>query len=309
MTSPLEQRYRRLLRSYPRTYREERSEEIISTLLQLAHPGQRRPTIREAVALVLGGLRTRAGIHLRSATVIVWAGALNLAVLLLLADGAATMLAQSIRVVIGLIAGPHLPTVWEIGYPLTTVLVCVALPAAAAGRRAIALALTLLAILAQHWSPDVTTMNGIPLLNGLLWQLPLAAALTIPLLRRRVPAAPYAVRWLIAVPVALIIMPTQLPAIFSERSWTWGLFGYQFWILQAAPLGCLLWSLIDARVPIAAGAVLSAFALPVLLAWATNARHDPHWQHALAVNALIWGVTAALPLTTGVLRAARQARL
>jgi hypothetical protein len=55
----LEGSYRRLLWAYPRWYRRERGVELLSTLLDAAAPGQRRPTGREAVDLVLGGLRCR----------------------------------------------------------------------------------------------------------------------------------------------------------------------------------------------------------------------------------------------------------
>lgn len=56
----LELAYRRLLLAYPAGYREERGEELLSTLLAAAPPGRRRPTIAEAVDLVYHGIRTRA---------------------------------------------------------------------------------------------------------------------------------------------------------------------------------------------------------------------------------------------------------
>ena len=55
----LERHYRRLLLAYPRDYREHRAEEMLTTLLDGASPGQRRPTRGEAAHLVLGGLRQR----------------------------------------------------------------------------------------------------------------------------------------------------------------------------------------------------------------------------------------------------------
>ncbi len=65
MTDELERRYRRLLRFYPATYRRERADEIIDTLLQGAQPGQRRPGFRDTIALATGGLRARAGVDRR----------------------------------------------------------------------------------------------------------------------------------------------------------------------------------------------------------------------------------------------------
>ncbi|HTF09792.1 MAG TPA: hypothetical protein VK659_16610 [Asanoa sp.] len=56
--SELERRYRWLLRAYPRSYREYRADEILEILLA---EQPRRLSMRESWALVLGGLRERAG--------------------------------------------------------------------------------------------------------------------------------------------------------------------------------------------------------------------------------------------------------
>ncbi|GAA2376034.1 hypothetical protein Cme02nite_10380 [Catellatospora methionotrophica] len=58
----LERRYRRLMLWYPRSYRDSRGDEIVSTLLDLAPPGQRWPTAVEAADLIEGGLRRRLGV-------------------------------------------------------------------------------------------------------------------------------------------------------------------------------------------------------------------------------------------------------
>ena len=58
--SPLERRCRTLLRAYPRWYRGQRGEEMIATLLEASQPGQRWPSVRDARALIMGGLRVRA---------------------------------------------------------------------------------------------------------------------------------------------------------------------------------------------------------------------------------------------------------
>jgi hypothetical protein len=56
----LELAYRRLLLAYPADYRNERGDELVSTLLAAAPPGRRRPTIAEAFDLLYHGIRTRA---------------------------------------------------------------------------------------------------------------------------------------------------------------------------------------------------------------------------------------------------------
>lgn len=68
----LARRYRRLLVCYPRQYRRARGDEIVATFLELAPPDRTRPTAREAVNLVLHGLRCRLG-RPRSRTVVLWA--------------------------------------------------------------------------------------------------------------------------------------------------------------------------------------------------------------------------------------------
>ena len=88
MATVLEARYARLLRAYPGHYRAERGDEVLGTLMDGARPGQRWPAPREAVHLLLGGLRARtesSGRPLRT----VWWHAVHLAVLSALVGSAA----------------------------------------------------------------------------------------------------------------------------------------------------------------------------------------------------------------------------
>ncbi|GIF62711.1 hypothetical protein Ais01nite_07460 [Asanoa ishikariensis] len=62
MTRQLGDRYRSLLRFYPADYRAERGDEIVDTYLDLARPGQRRPSRADVVDLASGGARQ----HLRA---------------------------------------------------------------------------------------------------------------------------------------------------------------------------------------------------------------------------------------------------
>jgi hypothetical protein len=83
MTQHLERRYRRLLVTYPAEYRQDHESEILGTLLEAAAPGQQRPSPREAAALLLGGLRTRARLAARSPR-LMWSDGVRLGVLLIL---------------------------------------------------------------------------------------------------------------------------------------------------------------------------------------------------------------------------------
>ncbi|GIH07839.1 hypothetical protein Rhe02_59060 [Rhizocola hellebori] len=60
--TPLERRCRRLLLAYPPGYRAERGDEIVSTLLDEARPGQRYPTLRDAIDLLIHATRRRVGV-------------------------------------------------------------------------------------------------------------------------------------------------------------------------------------------------------------------------------------------------------
>lgn len=60
MRCTLDQLYERLLFTYPPEYRESRGGELMATAMELARPGQRVPSLREATGFIVGGLRTRA---------------------------------------------------------------------------------------------------------------------------------------------------------------------------------------------------------------------------------------------------------
>jgi hypothetical protein len=69
--TPLERRCRLLLRAYPRWYRRDRADEMLDTLVE-ASSGRRWPSLRDALALMFGGLRAR-GVAWYLA--MLWAGA------------------------------------------------------------------------------------------------------------------------------------------------------------------------------------------------------------------------------------------
>ncbi len=55
----LERGYRRLLACYPRAYRRENEEEILTVLLACAHDGQQRPGLAASADLIKGAMRMR----------------------------------------------------------------------------------------------------------------------------------------------------------------------------------------------------------------------------------------------------------
>lgn len=61
-TTELERAYRRLVACYPRSFRSENTEEILTVLLATAREGQRRPGIAETADLIRGALRMRMGL-------------------------------------------------------------------------------------------------------------------------------------------------------------------------------------------------------------------------------------------------------
>jgi hypothetical protein len=117
--------YRLLLRAYPRWYRDDRGQEMLTTLLDAAPPDRRRPAGRDAADLVAGGLRRRlrpprgVGYHLTVVTIALFTALVGLAVAGLLSRPAPPTEAQAVAV--GAVAvpappselaGPAVPCTW-----------------------------------------------------------------------------------------------------------------------------------------------------------------------------------------------------
>ena len=66
--SALEWRCRWLLRAYPAWYRSQRGEEMLGTLMEASPAGRRWPSLRDIRAMLIGGLRVRAGQQRRLST-------------------------------------------------------------------------------------------------------------------------------------------------------------------------------------------------------------------------------------------------
>lgn len=97
----LERRYRVLLRVYPAAYLADRGDEILGTLLDAAPPGRTVPSLRDACALVLAGLRARAKQGPRLSA----PGTPRLAVVLVLAIPVATWAASRVGLALRIALG------------------------------------------------------------------------------------------------------------------------------------------------------------------------------------------------------------
>lgn len=273
--SPLERRYRRLMRAYPAQYRTDRADEILGTLLDAAAPGQRRPSARESAGLITGGIRARAA---RNASLPALAS-LRLAAML----AGATLL--------GILLAPWAMNLSLGGRPPAQTrnewIACGALFAATIliwfARREVAV-LALLAALAAGLSWHVQT-------RWLLGAGLVLAGLTA-LRTERPPKA-----WLawFCLPPAFFIrgmvhglggMHVGLPAI-----------GLAFAIIILFLLGPLVWAVTDAR---------PAFALAILLAVFAVASVRGEFVSGWTVICLALSVAAALPLVVRIVRRRRQ---
>lgn len=69
-STELERAYRRLISCYPRSFRRENEEEIMTVLLATAPTGQRRPGVAESADLIRGAVRMRMGLSRTPHTVL-----------------------------------------------------------------------------------------------------------------------------------------------------------------------------------------------------------------------------------------------
>jgi hypothetical protein len=305
--------YRLLLRAYPAAYRRARGEEMIGTLMEAARPGQRHPSLREAGSLVLRGLQTRAGVHSPHQRRQTLAGATRLAVLLLLASTAAVSLAE-FGPIIGSPATPFTAL-----RPLETLFAAAALVAVAAGRHVLGLIGTAATFvvglllhgyhfnndgfiggfeyLVQPWMIDWGPMFAVITVSWTFWPAPIAALLILPLIqwRPRGGTAPYL--WLLAVPVAVVALPTA----FDVTT------GIQPGGAVATAAALLLWAAVDPRVTLAGGVLLLPLVIGPLAKYVT-----PDWS-PVEVHSDGWFLTYAAAIVvlaaTGAVRLRQQARI
>jgi hypothetical protein len=226
------------------------------------------------------------------------------------------------RVVDGEHADGELGFIGNLGKPLALLLAVAALLAVARGRYAWGLLATAAAtvvvlgveILSYNTDVDVVAgkftytvnpwspgwiVDGLPmaLIVPEAWSLPVAALLTVPLLRWKVAAAGRPLAWLLAVPAAVVLLPTPY-AVTT---------GLQPWATFAVMAGFLLWVAVDARGTIAGAALV----LPLVLV-PLNFYLWPSWVESdILINTRFWIYVAGMValVAAGAVRARQQARL
>ncbi|MEU8080169.1 hypothetical protein AB0B31_32535 [Catellatospora citrea] len=319
MSTEIERRYERLLRLYPKAYRRHRGAEILGTLMDAADDGRGRPPRREIAALMLGALRARVGAAAGLPVGQAWLSAVRVAVLLLLAYGAALSATRAGRVVFSDLLGDGLRLATELGFVGATVAVVPALYLAARGRYGRATVIAGVGFACEQWAQtgpllpwNITWVSGEPPTEGWaqlswhlledrladykFWPLALAVLLMLPLLRRRpaVPGTP--LWWLLAVPLSVLLLPTDFNATLRWQPFT----------LMAVCLGALAWSFVDARV----GLAVAVLPLPLFLQGLGH-RYLPSLQgNDYSVSAIIApAVVTAVLIAAGAVLVRRQARL
>ena len=134
------------------------------------------------------------------------------------------------------------------------------------------------------------------MVEGEFWQLPLAMLLTLPLLSRGPTTTARPLVWLLAIPLAIFLLPTA----FDDS------LHLQPFALLAVCISCLAWSIIDARAAIVGGALLLGPTLSLL------GFYLPDWVDGRSETLVLlssYAVSAAVLLGVGAPPIRRQASL
>ncbi|MEV4247387.1 hypothetical protein AB0J63_28720 [Streptosporangium canum] len=262
--TPLERRYRRLLRAYPHDYRSAYGDELLDVLLESASPLRTVPEPREAAGLVIGGLRerlTRAG---RGSS---WANGVHLGVTALCVAQLAALL-------------PYAPAI-----PLWTLLSALALLAVLRGRVRLALPLVLLT-----GAKAVAVASGEPLFDHLLLPVEPGFLTDAPLFALSEPP-PVATDYALALGGLLVLAVYGRP--LTPRSW--------WWWAAVPPMAWAgpAWMESGTVYPISLSRMAVELALLGMALWAGRLSHDPRWAlgatiYVTVASARLWDHAADL---------------
>lgn len=262
---PLDELYGRLLLAYPEEYRERQGAEMVSTLLDVARPRQVLPSWRESLALVVGGLRTRAREAARQGPRALWWEGLRLGAAALIAGQAGSELQLSLG------SGPYIrPHV----LPMLLALTAIALL-----RRPERWGLTLIAVDAvAMWPAPLPVVSG----GGLIVIAP-------SLLPFQSGPWPLVIGPWVCLAMAAAAFALTSPAARLRRPWSW-------WIIAPMLVWPVALQLVSERVPYSLLMLLGVAPYLVCLALGvlSVAAHDPRPGIAAAVY-LVGSVAAQLP--------------
>jgi hypothetical protein len=303
MTRPDDQlasRYRMLLRAYPRSYRAGRGDEILGTLLDAAHPGQRWPNRRDAASMIIGGLRARAGSRPTSVRAVL-ADAFYLAVFAWVA--AAIAKTTGIFIVImreGGWAGPWVLVSYALPFGL-----CLATLVALVWRGYVVAVAALVAAMALGWGVHQPLPFGpLPKMSDIGLELSVPVLMTIVALAwwRHRPT----VRWPVTLAAVLLVMPYEalmvsdvLPGNFIILGSEWG-----SWALVLLPptIAALL-VVVEPRLTLAVAGHSTLVYLGSV--WTSVVSGDPYYLYIQPALAAPVFLVAAV----GLLVARRQTRI
>ncbi|MET8833270.1 hypothetical protein ABZV78_05060 [Micromonospora sp. NPDC004540] len=301
----LERRYRWLLRAYPRAYRQYRADEMLETLLATAD-NARRPSLREAAALVVGGLRARTGADRLGSRSALGHSALRLSALSLLVYGLTLWAGGPISLLVTVLSeGPYNPGTWW--FIVIPALLTIALFAAAWGFYRLAIAAAILTVAAQHgsangWDPSFWFSSVYDLQDAMVPQFWPALLASLALLRLlRAPRTPVTKPWtwpVLGAAAALLLAPSPI------NGWS----DAPLMSLCAFAALAVITAPIDARMPIVALVLLLAPAL----AQATYllCSQQAGWEMEVSITAiLILAAVMVITLAASAIAGRRQARL
>ncbi|MEH0937896.1 hypothetical protein [Micromonospora psammae] len=302
----LERRYRWLLRAYPRAYRQYRADEMLETLLATADDERRRPSLREAAALVVGGLRARTGVDRLGSRSALGHSALRLSALSLLVYGMTLWAGGPISFLVTMLSeGPYKPDTWW--FIVIPALLTIALFAAAWGSYRLASAAAILTLVAHHWSANwwdqTSWFWSIHSLQHAIvpksWPALLASLALLRLLRA--PRTPVTKPWAWPVLGALAVVAlTPSPINGWSDAPLMSLYAFAALAVITAP--------IDARMPIVATVLL----LVPALAQATYQLYfkQAGWELGTSITTiLILAAVMVITLAAGTIAGRRQARM
>lgn len=284
----LERRYRSLLRAYPGWYRADRGDEILGTLLEASGSGQSWPAVRDARALILGGLRVRARHHEHLST----AAAIRQAVLL----AAVLELASWSSFGLGMFRGewghifPSMLFAWV--NLILGLLTLAAMAGAWFGRRAVAAVLALAAAGLWVYQPP--------------WHLvymaiePVLALVVIAILACFKERLPRSWLWLAGVWYLLVVLPVMFGINVALQS-------VAEYALVGIVVSAIAWAVVDARLMLATTlAVAVLITDPVLELYARRPSSAFSWYLWPWFLAAVLGIALVL---VAIWRVRRQAVL